>query len=339
MVDLSAQVLAMSVMVGFAWWRHSIWALVAGSLVSVSVRLILSHLAFPGPVNRLCWRPDAIRELFTFGRWIFVSTMFTFLGLQTDKLILGRLVPLDLLGVYAVAFAMTATVAGIFEQLAYRVLMPAMVHVSKVSNSRFAEVVLRSRRLILMGAAIAVANLIILAPAIFRLLYDSRYQGAAHMTQLLASGLWFTLLQRTGEACLLATDRSRALAQANALNFLVTILAAPMGFHWFGMSGFIVGWTLGNLAAVIVLDWELIRHGVPVAWQDVSKTLLLVGFSAAGRLMQLVLHGYLTPNSLYWLAEVLPAMAITLAGTLMLFLQNRSLMLLKSGTLREPTSA
>lgn len=329
MVDLTAQVIAICVMVGFAWWRHSIWSLVTGSLVFVSVRLILSHLAFAGPGNRLCWRADAARELFAFGRWIFVSTMFTFLGLQTDKLILGRLVPFERLGIYAVAFAMTATVAGIFEQLVYRVLMPAMVHVSKVSSERFAEMVLQSRRVILMGAAIAVANLIILAPAIFSFLYDSRYQDAAWMTQLLCGGLWFTLLQRTGEACLLATDRTRALAQANALNFVVTLIAAPAGFYLHGISGFICGWTLGNLSAVIVLDGHLIRHGVPAARQDVTKTLFLVAFCALGRILQHSFHQFMSSDSLFWLAEVLPAVFISVIGAATLVVRNRSLVLVK----------
>jgi O-antigen/teichoic acid export membrane protein len=333
MLDLSAQMISMCVTVGLAWYYHSIWSLVIGALCSVSIRLILSHMVFPGPMNRLCWRPEAARELFTFGRWIFLSTMFTFLGLQTDKLILGRLVPLDRLGVYAVAFAMTATIAGIFEQLVYRVLMPAMVHVTRVSNSRFAEIVLRSRQFILMAAAIAVANLIILAPWVFRVLYDNRYQDAGWMAQLLCCGLWFTLLQRTSEACLLATDKSRALAYANAINFLVTLIAAPIGFHWFGIPGFIGGWTLGNLAAVIVLDWELIRHGVPVARQDVIKTLVLVAFCVAGRLLQHIFHQYMDGASLFWVADILPAIVITLVGAIALFVRNRQFAFVRSGAL------
>ena len=261
--------------------------------------------------------------------------MFTFLGLQTDKLILGRLVHLDELGVYAVAFAMTATVAGIFEQLVYRVLMPAMVHVSKVSNSRFSEIVLRSRQFILMGAAVAVADLILLAPTVFQLLYDDRYQAAAWMTQLLGCGLWFTLLQRTSEACLLATDRSRALAHANAANFLITLIAAPTGFYWFGIPGFIGGWTLGNLSAVIVLDWELIRHGVPVARQDVVKTMFLVGFVVAGRLLEHVIHPYIHDPSLSWIADVLAAIAISLVGAIAIFVRNRHFAFVRSGAVHE----
>jgi O-antigen/teichoic acid export membrane protein len=255
--------------------------------------------------------------------------MFTFLGLQTDKLILGRLVPLDQLGLYAVAFAMTATIAGIFEQLVYRVLMPAMVHVSQVSNSRFAEIVLRSRKFILLAAAVAVADLILLAPLMFKVLYDPRYQGSAWMTQVLCCGLWFTLLQRTSEACLLATDKSRALAQANAANFLVTIVAAPLGFYWFGITGFISGWTLGNLSAVIVLDWQLIRHGVPVARQDVTKTLILIAFVVSGRFLQHFLHTQIGNPSLFWLADVVPAIVISFVGAIALFMRNRQMMFVR----------
>jgi O-antigen/teichoic acid export membrane protein len=331
MVDLTAQIVAMSVTIGLAWYYHSIWSLVIGTLVSVSLRLVLSHLVFPGPMNRFCWRLDAVRELFSFGRWIFLSTMFTFLGLQTDKLILGRLVQLDELGIYAVAFAMTATVAGIFEQLVYRVLMPAMVHVSKVSKSRFAEIVLRSRRFILLGAAVAVADLILLAPSVFKYLYDDRYQNAGWMTQLLCCGLWFTLLQRTSEASLLATDKSRAMAHANAVNFLVTLIAAPIGFYFRGITGFIGGWTLGNLAAVVILDWELVRHGVPVVRQDIVKTFFLIAFVVAGRLMQHAIFVRVDNTSLLWLADVLPAMAITLFGLITIFIRNRHFTFVKSG--------
>jgi O-antigen/teichoic acid export membrane protein len=331
MIDLTTHVIAIGITVGLAWYNHSIWSLVIGALVSVSIRLVLSHLVLPGPMNRFCWRPEAARELLTFGRWIFLSTMFTFLGLQTDKLILGRLVRLDELGVYAVAFAMTATVAGIFEQLVYRVLMPAMVHVSKVSTSRFAEVALRSRQVILMGAAVAVADLILLAPSVFRFLYDYRYQDAAWMTQLLCCGLWFTLLQRTSEACLLATDRSRALAHANATNFVITLIAAPAGFYWFGIPGFIGGWTLGNLAAVIVLDWELIRHGVPVARQDVVKTISLVAFVVAGRAFEIVIHPYIHNPSLTWIGDVLAVIAISLIGAIAIFVRSRKFVFVKTG--------
>ena len=331
MLDLITQMVAVGVTLVLARYYHSIWSLVIGQLVFVSLRMALSHLVFPGPMNRFCWQPNAVRELLSFGRWIFLSTMFTFLGLQSDKLILGRLVPLDQLGIYAVAFAMAATVAGIFEQLVYRVLMPAMVHVSKVSNARFAEIAIRSRRFILLGAAVAVADLILLAPLVFRTLYDPRWHDGGWIAQLLGVGLWFTLLQRTSEACLLATDKSRALAKANATNFLVTLIAAPVGFYSFGVGGFIGGWTLGNLSAVVILDWELVRHGVPVARQDVVKTFFLIAFVVSGLVAQHSISHHIDKSSLLWIADVLPAFAISLFGAIAIFVRNRPFALVRSG--------
>src|SRR4029079_19605472 len=116
----------------------------------VSVRLVLAYVAIPGSLNRFSWSPAAAQELFRFGRWIFVSTTFTFLAMQSDKLILDKFVSLRMLGVYSLAFTMMATVSGVFEQLAGRVLMPAMCQVSNSSAARFADLVLRSRRILLM---------------------------------------------------------------------------------------------------------------------------------------------------------------------------------------------
>ena len=330
-IDLTAQIVAIVIMVAFARYHHSVWSFVVGSFASVSVRLMLGYLAIPGPTNQFCWSPKAAHELLRFGRWIFVSTMFTFLAMQSDKLILGRMVPLLTLGIYSVAFSMMATVSGVFEQLAGRVLMPAMCHVSKSSVSRLADVVLRSRQFILMGAAVAVADLILLAPAVFRVLYDARYQDAAWMTQLLGCGLWFTLLQRTSEASLLATGHSRAMAVANAMNFLVTIIAAPFGFYWFGIAGFIGGWTLGNFAAVVVMDRELVRHGIGVARQDVHMSVYVTVLCAAGFMLQHFSHPHAGGKLLLLVADLSAAMAVSFVGAIAIFVRNRHFAFVKAG--------
>jgi O-antigen/teichoic acid export membrane protein len=323
-VELTAHVVSVAVMVGWAWMYHSVWSLVIGGFASVFGRLILSYVAIPGPGNHFCWRSDAAAEIFHFGRWIFLSTIFTFLGFQADKLILGQLVPLDVLGVYSVAFGMMATVSLVFEQLSTRVLMPAMVHVSKSNAARFANLVLLSRKVLLMAAAVAVADLVLLAPAVFRLLYDQRYADATWMTQLLACGLWFTLLQRSGEASLLATDRSRALAAANCMNFILTVIGAPIGFFLFGIPGFIAGWSLGNFAAVVVLDMELVREGVPAVRQDILMTVYVVALVATGFTLQQVWRQHITDGKFVYVADVLTAIALSIFGAIAIFIRNRS---------------
>ena len=52
--------------------------------------------------------------------------------------------------------------------------------------------------------AVAMVDLMLIAPSLFYFLYDSRYQSAGWITQILGFGMWFALLQHTSQASLLA---------------------------------------------------------------------------------------------------------------------------------------
>jgi len=281
-IEVASQLIAVAVMIVLARIWASPWSLIWGGLLGSFIRMVLSHVALPGMNNRFCWDRDSARDLYHFGRWIFVSTLFTYLAMQIDRLLLGRLVSLDMLGIYSIALGLVSIVIGVFEQFANRILMPAMAHVKRSSHHDFGEVVSKSRKYILDIAMIAVANMILLAPAFFYILYDKRYHEAGLIARWLGFGLWFTLLQRTSQASLLALGHSKALALANAANFAVTIISAPIGFYYLGMQGFILGWTLGNLTAVIIVDTALARDKIPLLRQDAILTGGLLLFVAAG---------------------------------------------------------
>ena len=74
-----------------------------------SIRSVLSHhqRLVPGTRNRFCWDASCVTEIIRFGKWIFLATAFWFFALNADKLILGRLVSLSVLGVYGIAFQMS----------------------------------------------------------------------------------------------------------------------------------------------------------------------------------------------------------------------------------------
>jgi len=262
--------------------------------------------------------------LYHFGRWIFVSTLFTFLAMQCDRLLLGRLTSIEELGIYSIALGMVSIGTGVFEQLANRILMPAMAHYRRESRHQFENVVLKTRRLILSAAAIAVANLILLAPALFDLLYDPRYHAAGKISQWLGLGLWFTLLQRTSQASLLAAGRSGALALANACNCVVTLIAAPIGFHFWGLEGFIAGWTLGNLIATVIVDTSLARDGIELRWQGAALTLALLAFVAIGFGLQHAFGAQFAHNEHPWFLALLSPAILTTFAVAVMYLDYRN---------------
>src|SRR5690606_38874266 len=73
LLDLAAQIGGILVMVGFAWFTGSSWALVVGAVAQVLLKLFLTSGFLPGPANRFRWEKDAARELVHFGKWILAS--------------------------------------------------------------------------------------------------------------------------------------------------------------------------------------------------------------------------------------------------------------------------
>ncbi|MFW6033005.1 MAG: oligosaccharide flippase family protein, partial [Phycisphaeraceae bacterium] len=103
-LETAAQTVNIGVAIALAAVFHTVWALVVGGLVGMGMRLALSHLWLPGIRNRFHWEPEAARKLYHFGKWIFGSTMLTFAAMYADRIILGKLLGMSLLGVYSIAF-------------------------------------------------------------------------------------------------------------------------------------------------------------------------------------------------------------------------------------------
>jgi O-antigen/teichoic acid export membrane protein len=83
-----------------------------------------SHWLIPEQHNYFAWNKQASRELFSFGRWIFVSTAMAFLAGQADRLILGKLVSLELLGVYTIAFMFADLPRQVVGRLGSKLIFP-----------------------------------------------------------------------------------------------------------------------------------------------------------------------------------------------------------------------
>ncbi|MEM1416619.1 MAG: oligosaccharide flippase family protein [Myxococcota bacterium] len=97
---LVSQAMAVLGMVGWAAVDPTVTSLAAGAILGSITRLLMSHFYLPGPVNRFAWDKDAVTEVVTFGRWILLSTLIHFASSQSDKLIFGKLLTMEALGVY-----------------------------------------------------------------------------------------------------------------------------------------------------------------------------------------------------------------------------------------------
>lgn len=274
--EFSGQLLGTIVMVIWAWIQPSIWALVAGSLVTSFYQLFLSHQLGKKSPNRLAWEKQAVQELFSFGVWIFLTTAMTFFGEQADRLILGRLLGFTMLGVYGIAMTFADLPRSVTVALSGKVIMPAISKIADLPRPSVRSKICRKRRPVLIVMAIGIALMATFGDWIIETLYDERYQAAAWMLPILSVGIWPRLLCNTNEPALFAIGRPQYTAAANLARFTFTAIGIWIGYSLFSLPGAVMGVALNDLCYYLVANYGLWREGLSDIKQDILATGILI---------------------------------------------------------------
>lgn len=296
--ELGGQVISLTVMLVWAWFSPTIWALVIGGFVSDSFRLVWSHRLIPRPPNRFAWDQAAVKSIFSFGKWIFLSTALTFLATQADRLILGKLISLEMLGIYSIAFALADMPRQVILAISSRVIFPAVSKLADLPRETFRAKVLQNRKPILVTLAVGLTVLISFGDLLILVLYDRRYTQAAWMMPILALGIWHTVLYSTMSPSLLALGKSIYNAQGFLLAFLTISIGLPLGFSLMGMLGSVIVIAFYDLPVYGVIMYGLWREGLICIEQDIKATTLFFGLITVVLLGRFLLGWGLSINQL-----------------------------------------
>ena len=275
--ELGIQLASLTIMLVWAWFHRSIWALVVGNLISESLKMIISHRLIGGNHNRLAWEKKAIADIFAFGKWIFASTAMTFLAAQADRIILGKLLSFQLLGIYNVALIFAELPKMVIMKIGNQVIFPVISRQLCLPRKHLRQKILAQRRLILITAIPLLAILVSFGDFLILGLYDRRYQDAAWMLPILALGIWPNLLTATMSPSLLAIGQPLYAAWGNFLKFFYMLIALPIGFSLFGVPGAVIVVACNDFPFYLVVSYGLWREKLTVIAQDIWATLLLSG--------------------------------------------------------------
>ena len=287
--DLGAQVFSIIVMLGLASYRPNIWSLAIGGVSLQIFRMVVSHLLSNKFHNRICWDKQALKEILSFGRWIFVATALMFLAEQADRLILGKLLSFKILGVYTVAYTLASMPREIIKKLGNRVIFPTISKYKDLPRETLRTKITYQRRKILLGFAVFLAFLVSFGDLVIKALYDDRYIQATWMMPILCTGVWFSVLFYTNSSALLAIGKPLYSAQSNLVRFLMISLGLPLAFHFTGILGVIVVISISDLPLYLVNIYGLWQEKLLCLSQDIRATALFLGVLA----LLLFLRNYL----------------------------------------------
>ena len=239
-VDIVTKIMTIAVMIGLAIRFRDVWALVAGNLLSGTLRLILSHTVIPGPRMAWYWNEDHFREIIHFGKWITVSSIASFFASQCDVIILGMLLSGAVLGVYSIARTLVGAAHGFVEKINNSLALSVLGEVLRESPIELRRKYYRFRLPIDTLSATIGGVLFATGPQIVGALYDSRYSLAGPMLQLLAISLVIYPLQLIRSA-FTAIGQTYTVAAVSIISAISLIAFLTVGYLTFGVLGAVAG--------------------------------------------------------------------------------------------------
>lgn len=308
LIEMVVQVFNAVVMLGLAWSLRSVYALAFAAVLSSSLRTALTYWMLPGLPSRFMLEPAAMRSILSFGKWIFVSTLLSFLAVQIDRLVLAGFFPLAEVGVYAIAVGLAMLVTVLVGTLQSAVVFPWYSRMLD-DGVELATAFRKTRAPIMLMSTFIAGLMVVGAGSLFELAYDDRYRMAAVYLPILAIGGWFSCLESMYGAAFLATGRSRWVAWVSLVKVLsFALLLIPLS---------VFDWSLVTATLMVLLS-EVLRAA---ASQYLGRQLGLRNLRIETAMLLLLLAssglGLWVAHSFAPVAELHPALRLLVLGVLM----------------------
>jgi lipopolysaccharide exporter len=258
---------------------HSYWAIVVAVLTSGALKTTLSYTLFDNSRRRFKFSRERAAEIWRFSRFIAGSSTLTLLLVQTDKVILSRILPLALFGLYSLAVLLALAPRAAVTPYCTRILFPSYAaHFREHGLAGFSRVFYARRRLISRLYMFALGGLIGGAPLIIAILYDPRYAPVASLLRIVAISTMLVMNNNATEQALIAIGKTQVQLHINLARVTWLAVLGTLGFVVSGPIGLI--WAVGTIeVAAMFWSWlSLYRIGA----LQLREEILALGVAGLG---------------------------------------------------------
>jgi O-antigen/teichoic acid export membrane protein len=277
--SLSSTVTRVVVSIGYALVDPTVWALAAGMLAGNGVKMLVSYAIHD-------YRPwprfdrDRAAELVGYGKWIFGSSVVSFLYSEGDDILVGRLLGSGALGAYQLAYRLSNAPATEVAHTISRVTMPAY---SKVQDDTATlregfHRVLRLSSLVSIPIGVGIA---VVAPAFVPTVLGDGWETMIAPMQVLALFGVLRSIRTCTSPLLRAVGRPDYVAKIHAVRLGVMAVAILPLTNAFGLVGTALSVLLTSAVGIPIATALVVR----ILDDDLRSLVAIVGFPAAGSLI------------------------------------------------------
>ncbi|MCX8996221.1 oligosaccharide flippase family protein [Rhizobiaceae bacterium BDR2-2] len=277
--DLAVDAVSAVLVVGLALINPTVWSIIAANLLGAAFRATLSY-ALPRARNWFEWNRAHVEEVLSFGKWIFLSSILSFLCMNFDKLFLAQSLPLAVVGVYAIARTIADLPSALIGRISYQLVFPLIAAHAGETRAALRRHVGSLRLKLLLGAAFCMAFGISVADIATEIIYDSRYHEAGWMLAMLLVGIWFSIVCTVNDYMLLGLGKPVYAVIGNSLKLAGLVALTPVASAWMGLPGAIMAISACELFRYLPVVYGQWREQISFVRQDVLVNAALVAFLA-----------------------------------------------------------
>ncbi|MBS0481131.1 MAG: oligosaccharide flippase family protein [Proteobacteria bacterium] len=216
-VELAELIACYVLMIGWAWYWPSAWALLVGTIASCAIYTVLSYIVFAKRPHRFAWDRAVLRELVGFGKWVMAASLIGFFILQGDRFAVGRLAGIVEAGIYTIAVTWAMSLQTVFGMFLSRLYLPVVAQLRRDSGDGIAAAN-RLRRSILAVMLVPFTWAAGCAVPIIGFLYPATYSAAGPVMAILVVGAWFATLEFLYNDQLMLANRPNVRFRAQILS-------------------------------------------------------------------------------------------------------------------------
>jgi O-antigen/teichoic acid export membrane protein len=245
-IDITSAGVGLTVSVFLAIKGYGVWALVVGQLSMTFLKAAISLIAALPLTNQLSNEISyKTNHAFRFGAFQIGERALNFASANVDKLIIGKLLGDQALGIYSVAFQLILRPILVINPIFNRVAMPIFAKV-KHDNLRLTRGYIEMLRTICFVTFPIYLVLCISSPVIINLLLGEKWESASTLTSILAFlGFLFAIGNPVG-VLVVAKGRVDFSFYFNAavvfINLVACYIGSFFGIYWVASLVVLASW-------------------------------------------------------------------------------------------------
>ncbi len=284
--DLAMDFVSVALVVGLALYSPTIWSLILANVLAAAIRTVATYM-LPHARNWLAWQPDYARQILSFGKWIYLASLLSFLCASFDKLYLGQSIPLALLGIYGIARNVADLPGALISRLGHSLIFPLIAREQDRPRSELRQHLSPLRLKLLLVCALGMGFGTAFADYAVRIVYDERYHEAGWMLPVLLIGVWGAVLCSINEYALLGVGKPLYGAMGNMAKLVCLVVGIPLGLHVAGLLGAILVLAFSDICRYFLILFGQRREHVSFFLQDVLMSAVMLGVLALLTLLRM----------------------------------------------------